>query len=220
MLALAAPNVRAEQPDLRAVRAWCREGRPHKPDRGPAPHVAVLLIHRTWRTSSPVPATRELSRRGFMVLAVNPRSGQQRDRSSLRGQCPRHQVGDRIPAETAGDREGRALGPQRGGGPATSFYRAVAERGSSYCRGASKLDRVRHHARRPARKPMVSSWSTHTGCLGKLACAASTPPWWTSTIRKARRGARSIQSRERLRGTAPRTTSQAFQKKSSPRGPG
>src|SRR5262245_39579998 len=45
----------------------------YKPDSGPAPHVAVLLIHRTSNFLAH-PATRELSKRGFMVLAVNPRS--------------------------------------------------------------------------------------------------------------------------------------------------
>jgi len=43
------------------------------PDSGPGPHVAVLLIHRTANVLATT-ATRELSSRGFMVLAVNPRS--------------------------------------------------------------------------------------------------------------------------------------------------
>ena len=39
----------------------------------PAPHVAVLLIHRTSNFLSHI-ATSELARRGFLVLAMNPRS--------------------------------------------------------------------------------------------------------------------------------------------------
>jgi hypothetical protein len=49
------------------------KGALYKPDSGPAPHVAVLIIHRTANVLGS-PATRELSSRGFMVLAVNPRS--------------------------------------------------------------------------------------------------------------------------------------------------
>src|SRR5258706_16270215 len=49
------------------------KGALYKPDSGPAPHVAVLLIHRTSNFLAHV-ATRELARRGFMVLAMNPRS--------------------------------------------------------------------------------------------------------------------------------------------------
>src|SRR5260370_15003110 len=49
------------------------KGALYTPDGGPAPHVAVLLIHRTANFLAS-PATRELSSRGFMVLAMNPRS--------------------------------------------------------------------------------------------------------------------------------------------------
>src|SRR5438128_12584602 len=49
------------------------KGALYKPDSGPAPHVAVLVIHRTSNFLSH-PATRELARRGFMVLGMNPRS--------------------------------------------------------------------------------------------------------------------------------------------------
>jgi hypothetical protein len=49
------------------------KGALYKPDSGPAPHVAVLVIHRTSNFLSHL-ATTELSRRGFMVLAMNPRS--------------------------------------------------------------------------------------------------------------------------------------------------
>src|SRR6266436_18181 len=49
------------------------KGALYKPDSGPAPHVAVLLIHRTGNFLSHI-ATTELASRGFMVLAMNPRS--------------------------------------------------------------------------------------------------------------------------------------------------
>src|SRR5438093_12764830 len=49
------------------------KGALYKPDSGPAPHVAVLLIHRTSNFLSHI-ATTELAKRGFVVLAMNPRS--------------------------------------------------------------------------------------------------------------------------------------------------
>src|SRR5205807_2528095 len=47
------------------------KGALYTPDTGPAPHVAVLLIHRTANFLSHL-ATTELAKRGFMVLAMNP----------------------------------------------------------------------------------------------------------------------------------------------------
>src|ERR1700704_5986726 len=49
------------------------KGALYKPDTGPAPHVAVLLIHRTSNFLNHI-ATTELAKRGFLVLAMNPRS--------------------------------------------------------------------------------------------------------------------------------------------------
>src|SRR4029453_17641085 len=49
------------------------KGALYKPDSGPAPHVAILAIHRTANFMSH-PATTELSKRGFLVLGMNPRS--------------------------------------------------------------------------------------------------------------------------------------------------
>src|SRR3954451_8767833 len=49
------------------------KGALYKPDVGPAPHTAVLLIHRTSNFLA-APATRALAKRGVMVLAMNPRS--------------------------------------------------------------------------------------------------------------------------------------------------
>ncbi|MBA2301131.1 MAG: hypothetical protein H0W08_00690 [Acidobacteria bacterium] len=49
------------------------KGALYVPDSGPAPHIAVLVIHRTANVLATA-ATRELSSRGFMVLAMNPRS--------------------------------------------------------------------------------------------------------------------------------------------------
>jgi len=49
------------------------KGALYKPDSGPAPHVASVLMHRTANFLSHIGA-KELSIRGFLVLAMNPRS--------------------------------------------------------------------------------------------------------------------------------------------------
>ena len=48
------------------------KGALYKPDTGPAPSVAILVVHSTGNTMSGLPTT-ELARRGFMVLGLNTR---------------------------------------------------------------------------------------------------------------------------------------------------
>jgi len=109
----------------------------YKPDSGPAPHVAVLLIHRTANFLAN-PATRELSKRGFMVLAMNPRSDNNEAAVSFEANALDIKSGIEFLRKQPGITR-LVLWGHSGGGPATSFYEAVAERGSTYCRGASKL---------------------------------------------------------------------------------
>src|SRR5581483_12161295 len=49
------------------------KGALYTPDSGPTPTIAFLTIHRTSNFMTLI-ATRELARRGFMVLGMNPRS--------------------------------------------------------------------------------------------------------------------------------------------------
>src|SRR5712692_6797542 len=113
------------------------KGALYKPDSGPAPHVAVLLIHRTANFLAN-PATRELSKRGFMVLAMNPRSDNNEAAVSFEANALDIKSGVDFLRKQPGITK-VVLWGHSGGGPATSFYEAVAERGSSYCRGANKL---------------------------------------------------------------------------------
>jgi hypothetical protein len=73
LLALASPLFAQSNPAYVQFSPGTVKGALYIPDSGPAPHVAVLIIHRTANVLAS-PATRELSRRGFMVLAINPRS--------------------------------------------------------------------------------------------------------------------------------------------------
>lgn len=107
------------------------------PDRGTAPHVAVLLIHRTSNVLATT-ATRELSSRGFMVLAVNPRSDNNEAAVNFEANALDIKSGIDFLRKQPGITRILLWG-HSGGGPATSFYQAVAETGVAYCRGANKL---------------------------------------------------------------------------------
>src|SRR5437867_13249554 len=48
------------------------KGALYKPDTGPAPHVAILRMHRTSNVMGSLACT-ELAKRGFLVLCMNPR---------------------------------------------------------------------------------------------------------------------------------------------------
>jgi pimeloyl-ACP methyl ester carboxylesterase len=109
----------------------------YKPDSGPAPHVAVVVIHRTSNFLAHA-ATRELSKRGFMVLAVNPRSDNNEAAVSFEANALDIKSAVEFLRRQPGITKIVLFG-HSGGGPATSFYEAVAEKGSTYCRGANKL---------------------------------------------------------------------------------
>ena len=113
------------------------KGALYKPDAGPAPHVAVLLIHRTANFLSHI-ATTELARRGFTVLAMNPRSDNNEAAVHFEDNALDIRSGIEFLRKQPGITKVLLLG-HSGGGPATSFYEAVAEKGPSYCRGPNKL---------------------------------------------------------------------------------
>jgi hypothetical protein len=109
----------------------------YKPDTGPAPHIAVLVMHRT-ADFLKHPACTELSKRGFMVLCMNSR-------------YENNEVGvsfEKLPLDIkAGVNNLRGqpgitkvlLFGHSGGGPLMSLYQAVAENGPAYCQGPEKL---------------------------------------------------------------------------------
>jgi hypothetical protein len=113
------------------------KGALYKPDSGPAPTTAVLLIHRTSNFLSHL-ATRELSQRGFMVLGMNPRSDNNEAAVEFENNALDIKSGIEFLRKQPGITKVVLLG-HSGGGPATSFYQAVAETGVSYCQGPNKL---------------------------------------------------------------------------------
>lgn len=103
----------------------------YRPDTGPTPHIGVVLIHRTANFLA-APATQELSRRGFVVLAVNPRSDNNETIVDFEANALDLKSAVAYLRAQPGIRH-VVLWGHSGGGPATSFYQAVAERGTSAC---------------------------------------------------------------------------------------
>lgn len=113
------------------------KGALYRPDSASAPHVAILIIHRTANVLGS-PAARELARRGFLVLAMNPRSDNNEGRVGFEANALDLKSGIELLRKEPGITKILLWG-HSGGGPATSFYQAVAEQGLSYCRGPNKL---------------------------------------------------------------------------------
>ena len=113
------------------------KGALYKPDVATAPHVAILIIHRTANVLGTATA-RELSSRGFVVLGVNPRSDNNETAVNFEANALDIKSGIEFLRKQPGITKILLWG-HSGGGPATSFYQAVAEQGPSYCRGPNKL---------------------------------------------------------------------------------
>src|SRR5262245_9241352 len=137
VLAMASPLGAQNRPTYIQFSPAPVKGALYKPDSGPAPHVAILIIHRTANVLGS-PATRELANRGFMVLAVNPRSDNNEAAVNFEANALDIKSGVEFLRKQQGITK-VVLWGHSGGGPATSFYQAVAEQGPSYCRGPAKL---------------------------------------------------------------------------------
>ncbi len=113
------------------------KGALYRPDSGPAPHVGILVMHRTANYLNH-PACRELSGRGFLMLCMNTRYENNESQVDF----------EKLPLDVKagveflrrrGDITKVLLFAHSGGGPLMSFYQAVAEAGPSYCKGPNKL---------------------------------------------------------------------------------
>jgi hypothetical protein len=113
------------------------KGALYKPDSGPAPHVGILVMHRTANYLNHRACT-ELSRRGFLMLCMNTRYENNEALVDF----------EKLPLDVKAGVDFLRRQPgitkvvlfaHSGGGPLMSFYQAVAENGSSYCKGANKL---------------------------------------------------------------------------------
>ena len=113
------------------------KGALYKPDTGPSPHVAVLIMHRTGNFLSHLGAT-ELAKRGFLVLAMNSRFDNNEAAVRWEEIALDVKTGVEYLRKQPGIKKVVLFG-HSGGGPTMSFYQAVAEKGPTYCRGPNKL---------------------------------------------------------------------------------
>jgi pimeloyl-ACP methyl ester carboxylesterase len=136
LLALSGPPAFA-QSNPGYVRLGLAKGALYKPDAGQAPHVGVIVLHRTSNYLSH-PACTELSRRGFMVLCMNSRFDNNETLVRFETIALDVKEGVGFLRAQAGITKVVLFG-HSGGGATLSFYQAVAENGPSYCQGAGKL---------------------------------------------------------------------------------
>jgi pimeloyl-ACP methyl ester carboxylesterase len=131
-----AASVAQSHPEYLTFRRGVK-GALYKPDSGPAPHVGIILMHRTANFLNHI-ATTELSKRGFLVLGMNPRSDNNEAAVNWESIPLDVKEGVDFMRKQPGITKIILFG-HSGGGATMSFYQAVAEKGPSYCQGANKL---------------------------------------------------------------------------------
>lgn len=109
----------------------------YTPDGGPPPHVALLVVHRT-ADFMRHPACTELSRRGFMVLCMNTRFVNNEMLVRFEEMALDVKAGMQFLRRQPGITKVLLFG-HSGGGPTTSFYQAVAENGTAYCKDPDRI---------------------------------------------------------------------------------
>jgi hypothetical protein len=109
----------------------------YKPDSGPAPHVGVLVMHRSADFLKHAACT-EMSKRGYLVLCMNSRFENNEVRVVFEQLPLDVKVGVEALRRQAGITKVLLFG-HSGGGPLMSLYQAVAEKGVAYCKQPGKL---------------------------------------------------------------------------------
>jgi hypothetical protein len=103
----------------------------YKPDSGPAPHVALVVIHRT-ADFMRHPACTQLAQRGFLMLCVNTRFTNNEELVRFEDLALDVKAAITFLRKQPGITKVLLFG-HSGGGPTVSFYQAVAENGIGYC---------------------------------------------------------------------------------------
>ena len=109
----------------------------YKPDSGAAPHVGLIIIHRTANYLAH-PGCTEFSKRGFMVLCMVPRFVNNEVQVRWDQIALDVKAGMDFLRKQPGITKVVLFG-HSGGGPTMSFYQAVAENGPAYCRDPKRL---------------------------------------------------------------------------------
>jgi pimeloyl-ACP methyl ester carboxylesterase len=113
------------------------KGALYRPDSDPAPHVGILVMHRTANYLAHRACT-ELSRRGFLMLCMNTRYENNEALVDFEKLPLDVKAGVNFLRAQAGITTVVLFG-HSGGGPLMALYQAVAEHGPAYCKGENKL---------------------------------------------------------------------------------
>ncbi len=113
------------------------KGALYRPDSGPAPHIGILVMHRTGNYLAHR-ACSELSRRGFLMLCMNTRYENNEALVDFEKLPLDVKNGVDFLRKQAGITK-VVLFAHSGGGPLMALYQAIAEHGPAYCKGANKL---------------------------------------------------------------------------------
>lgn len=108
------------------------------PDQFPAPHIAVIAIHRDSNFLSHI-MTREMPKRGFIAMGMNTRCD---NNESMCAPWENNALDIKQGIEYLRKLPGVSrviLFGHSGGGPTMSFYQAVAEAGPGFCQQPGKL---------------------------------------------------------------------------------
>ena len=109
----------------------------YRPDSNPSPQVAVIIIHRTSNYLQHAGCT-QLSQRGLMVLCMNSRFDN--NEALVNWELIALDVKRGVDYLKNTQKISKViLFGHSGGGPTTTYYQAVAEKGPSYCQGPNKL---------------------------------------------------------------------------------
>jgi len=117
--------------------AGTAKGALYRPDGGAAPHVGILVMHRSSNFLAHRACT-ELSRRGFLLLCMNTRYENNEALVDFEKLPLDVKAGVDFLRAQAGITKVVLFG-HSGGGPLMALYQAVAEHGPAFCKGANKL---------------------------------------------------------------------------------
>ncbi len=109
----------------------------YRPDHGPAPHVGIVVMHRTVNYLSH-PACTEFARRGYEVLCMNSRFDNNEVRVVWEQTALDVKAGIEFLKRQPGISKVLLFG-HSGGGPTMAFYEAVAENGIAFCQAPERL---------------------------------------------------------------------------------
>jgi hypothetical protein len=127
-----------------------------------SPHNAVILMHRDSNFLSHI-ATGELSKRGFVVLAMNPRCD---NNEAMCAPWENNALDVKQGIEYVRKLPGITrvvLFGHSGGGPTMSFYQAVAEAGAAFCQQPQKLMKCSDKLAGLPKADGLILWDSHPG---------------------------------------------------------